>query len=226
MTIYKPTSVPADREPIVRAVHDDVRAGLAPYLQAESFDLDGPFAAAGALVEGTTAVVQWVFVGIDNGKGFNNLWPTGQAHHRAGRDIRRHVRGAVAFHRHIDWNGVSSQLGGSLGRCRHPAAGHGERGRASRAGTTTSRGSTDHRSTRRPDAVRDGRIRVWRRRPIVGPIRLQDRSGRWGSGDVSGRPTRSSRTPAALAGVGLLGEDDVGACWPGRLDRRGTTSTT
>ena len=120
MTIFKPTSIPADREPIVRAVHDDVRAGLAPYLQAESFDLDGPFAAQGALVEGTTAVVQWVFVGIDNGKGFNNLWPTAK---------RITVRGVTfvdtseepwQFHRHVDWNGVSSQLGGSLGRAATP----------------------------------------------------------------------------------------------------------
>jgi hypothetical protein len=120
MTIYKPTSLPADRDAIVRDVFHDVLDGLADYLQAESFDVVGPFAATGALIDGGIAVEQWEFVGIDNGKGFNNLWPTAK---------RVLVRGVTfveldeeprQFHRHVDWNGVSSQLGGSLGRAATP----------------------------------------------------------------------------------------------------------
>ena len=120
MAIYRPTSLPADRDAIVRAVYDDVRVGLADYLRAVSFDVDGPFAATGALVEGSLAVVQWLFVGIDDGKGFNNLWPTAKKIEVRGVTFVELDPEPRRFHRHVDWNGVSSQLGGSLGRAATP----------------------------------------------------------------------------------------------------------
>jgi hypothetical protein len=120
MTIYQPTSLPADRDAIVRAVYDDVRVGLADYLTAVSFDVVGPFAATGALVEGSMAVVQWQFVGIDDGKGFNNLWPTAKTVEVRGVTFVDLDAQPQQFHRHVDWNGVSSQLGGSLGRAATP----------------------------------------------------------------------------------------------------------
>jgi hypothetical protein len=121
MAIYQvPDGLPADREDIVKEVYEDVRAGLSEHLTPTSFALDGPFADRGALVDGDLAVVQWVFEGVDNRVGFNNLWPT--AKHVTVRgvtfvdlDARPHQ-----FHRHVDWNGVSSQLGGSLGRAASP----------------------------------------------------------------------------------------------------------
>lgn len=120
MSIYLPTSLPEPGAGIVRVVFEDVRDGLAEYLHAISFDVDGPFKDAGALVDGDLAVVQWVFVGVDDGKGFNNLWPTAKQITVRGLTIVDRSKRDWAFHRHVDWNAVSSQLGGSLGRAATP----------------------------------------------------------------------------------------------------------
>jgi hypothetical protein len=120
MSVYLATALPEPGASIVFTVYEDVRDGLAEYLHPVSFDVDGPFAAAGALVADRFAVVQWVFVGVDDGKGFNNLWPTAKTITVRGVTIVDMGKKNWEYHRHIDWNGVSSQLGGSLGRSATP----------------------------------------------------------------------------------------------------------
>lgn len=120
MTIFDSSNVPSDRLPVVSAVFDDVVAGLDGLLAPVSFTLDGPFAASGALVEGDNAVVVWLFTGVDNGEGFNNLWPTAKVVTVRGVTIVDTSASEWLFHRHVDWNGVSAQLGGSLGRSATP----------------------------------------------------------------------------------------------------------
>lgn len=120
MSVYRAGSLPEPAASIVFTVYEDVRDGLADYLHPVSFDVDGPFAAAGALVQDHLAVVQWVFVGVDDGKGFNNLWPTAKTITVRGLTIVDMAAQPWEFRRHIDWNAVSSQLGGSLGRSATP----------------------------------------------------------------------------------------------------------
>lgn len=120
MTLFDPSSLPADRRPIAQAVCDDVVTGLTGLLTPLSFALDGPFASRGALIEGDTATVVWQFVGVDNGRGFNNLWPTAKRITVRGVTIVEMGSDPWLYHRHIDWNGVNAQLGGSLGRSAAP----------------------------------------------------------------------------------------------------------
>jgi hypothetical protein len=119
MSVYRP-NLADPAATIVRTVYEDVRQGLEPYLHAISFDVEGPFAATGALLQDPYAVVQWVFVGVDDGIGFNNLWPTAKQVTVRGLTIVDRSEDVWQFHRHVDWNSVSSQLGGSLGRSATP----------------------------------------------------------------------------------------------------------
>ncbi len=120
MSVYRPTSLDAPEAEVVRAVYDDVVDGLRDHLHPLSFDVEGPFATPGALLSDPYAVVQWVFVGVDDGEGFNNLWPTAKKITVRGVTIVDRSPADWLFHRHIDWNAVSSQLGGSLGRSATP----------------------------------------------------------------------------------------------------------
>jgi len=120
VAIFDPSTLPADRQPIAHAVYDDVVTGVGDLLTPLSFELAGPFAASGALVEGDTAIVVWTFVGVDNGRGFNNLWPTAKRVTMRGVTIVEMGDEPWLFHRHIDWNAVNAQLGGSLGRAATP----------------------------------------------------------------------------------------------------------
>jgi hypothetical protein len=120
MAIFDSSSLPADRAPIADAVFTDVITGLDGLLTPMSFALDGPFQDAGAVIDGDIAVVVWRFVGIDNGRGFNNLWPTAKRVTVRGVTIVDRSDEPWQFHRHIDWNGVNAQLGGSLGRSSAP----------------------------------------------------------------------------------------------------------
>lgn len=109
-------------EELQEAVEADVIAGLADELEPRDFTVVGPFASQGALIdtEGTFAVVQWIYRGIDNRQGFNALWPTGTEVRVPGLTVVDTKSDPVLFYRHVDWNEVNSQLGGSLGRTSAP----------------------------------------------------------------------------------------------------------
>ena len=113
-----------EREAVVAAVEADVLTGFDGVLTPMSFDVSGPFADRQVLAEGAFAVVSWTFKGIDNGRGFNNMWPTAKRVTVFGLTIVDTSTGDDAdgweFHRHIDWNGVNAQLGGSQGRSSAP----------------------------------------------------------------------------------------------------------
>ena len=110
----------------VAAVEADVLDGLDDFLRPldrpgdPAFVLDGPFAASGALVDEPFAVVGWRYRGVDDGAGFNGMWPTGKVVTVCGLTIIDTSSDDWTFHRHVDWNGVDSQLGGSRGRTSSP----------------------------------------------------------------------------------------------------------
>lgn len=111
---------------LVDAVQRDVCDGLDDYLRPldrpgdPAFALDGPFASAGALIDDPFAVVGWRYRGVDDGAGFNGMWPTGKVVTVSGLTIVDTSADEWSFHRHVDWNGVDSQLGGSRGRTSSP----------------------------------------------------------------------------------------------------------
>lgn len=109
-------------EELQAAVKADVITGLEDELEPRDFAIVGPFASQGALIdtEGTFAVVQWMYYGIDNRQGFNALWPTGIEIRVPGLTVVDMTSDPVLFYRHVDWNEVNSQLGGSLGRTSAP----------------------------------------------------------------------------------------------------------
>ena len=77
----------------------------------------GPFAETGPLIDGHFAVVQWRYRGGDtNARSFNGLWPTAECIEVRGLTVVDTSRPRWLFHRHVDWNRVNSQLGGSRGR--------------------------------------------------------------------------------------------------------------
>jgi hypothetical protein len=112
------------RDAVVDAVEADVLTGFEDVLTPIDFAVTGPFADREVLAEGPFAVVAWTFTGIDNGRGFNNMWPTAKRVTVFGLTIVDTSAGDEAegweFHRHIDWNGVNAQLGGSQGRTTAP----------------------------------------------------------------------------------------------------------
>ena len=109
-------------EEIIAAVRADVEEGLRRLLPArsdehEGFELLGPFLEHGALIDGDFGVVQWRYRGGDvNPKGFNGLWPTAKRIEVRGLTVVDVGSDPWLFHRHVDWNAVNSQLGGSRGR--------------------------------------------------------------------------------------------------------------
>jgi hypothetical protein len=105
---------------VVQAVEADVRDGLDDMLRPLSFSLVGPFADEGALVDGSFAVVQWALDGVDDGAGFNGMWPTGKAVRVTGVTVVDRRSNPWVFHRHVDWNSLNAQLGGSRGRTSSP----------------------------------------------------------------------------------------------------------
>lgn len=115
----------ADRSPdlvdrVRAAVAEDVAAGLGPLLQQLDFAFVGPFTERGALVDAPYVVVEWRYTGVDNGDGFNGMWPTGKQVVVPGLTIVDTSPDQWLFHRHVDWNTVNSQLGGSRGRASTP----------------------------------------------------------------------------------------------------------
>jgi hypothetical protein len=113
------TTDPAAAE-LVAAVEADVRAGLDGFVHPLEFTVVGPFADRGALVDGPFAAVQWQLVGVDDGRGFNGMWPTGKSVCVAGLTVIDRRGEPWLFHRHVDWNLVNAQLGGSRGRTSSP----------------------------------------------------------------------------------------------------------
>jgi hypothetical protein len=108
------------RDQLVLAVEDDVRRGLGSRLHPLEFTLTGPFADRGALIDGSFAVVQWTFRGVDDGEGFNGMWPTGKSVRVTGVTVIDLSADPWQFHRHVDWNALNAQLGGSRGRTSSP----------------------------------------------------------------------------------------------------------
>ena len=109
-----------DKNEIVQAVRADVEAGLSDLLHIERFETVGPFAEAGALVDARHAVVCWSLVGIDCKTGFNGMWPTAKRIEVKGISVVDASEEPWTFSRHVDWNHVNSQLGGSRGRTSAP----------------------------------------------------------------------------------------------------------
>ncbi|MEL6982581.1 MAG: hypothetical protein AAFO29_09165, partial [Actinomycetota bacterium] len=117
------------------AVQTDVIDGLGSMLPAvhdhDGFDIVGPFAGTGPLVDGDYAVVQWRYRGGDTSpRSFNGLWPTGECIEVRGLTVVDMSGDDWLFHRHVDWNAVNSQLGGSRGRTSinwAPGTGSGDR---------------------------------------------------------------------------------------------------
>lgn len=105
---------------VVDAVAADVLVGLGTHLRVLELELDGPFADRGALVDGDLAVAGWRLRGIDDRAGFNGMWPTGKAVHVHGVTIVDRSVEPWRFHRHVDWNALNAQLGGSRGRTSGP----------------------------------------------------------------------------------------------------------
>ena len=105
---------------VVSAVRADVERGLRNELAPVDFATVGPFAEPGALVDPPFAVVSWRFVGIDCRRGFNGMWPTAKQVEVRGVTIVDTSASPWVFHRHVDWNAVNSQLGGSRGRSSTP----------------------------------------------------------------------------------------------------------
>lgn len=105
---------------VVDAVEADVRAGLQGMLRPLSFNVVGPFREQRALIDGPFAVVQWALDGVDDGSGFNGMWPTGKAVRVTGVTVVEHANKPWLFHRHVDWNSLNAQLGGSRGRSSSP----------------------------------------------------------------------------------------------------------
>ena len=111
----------ATSDEIIAAVKRDVEEGLGSMLPAlhdhDGFALSGPFADSGPLVDGDFAVVQWRYRGGDTSpRSFNGLWPTGECIEVRGLTVVDRRGERWLFHRHVDWNAVNSQLGGSRGR--------------------------------------------------------------------------------------------------------------
>ncbi len=106
---------------IIAGVEADVVAGLGSMLALvhdhDGFEVVGPFAEVGPLIDGDFAVVQWRYRGGDTSpRSFNGLWPTGECIEVRGLTVVDISGEAWLFHRHVDWNLVNSQLGGSRGR--------------------------------------------------------------------------------------------------------------
>lgn len=120
---------------IIAAVQTDVIDGLGAMLPAvhahDGFEVVGPFADRGPLVDGDYAVVQWRYRGGDTSpRSFNGLWPTGECIEVRGLTVVDTSGPTWLFHRHVDWNAVNSQLGGSRGRTSinwAPGTGSGDR---------------------------------------------------------------------------------------------------
>lgn len=109
------TGTPSTDE-IVEAVRQDVLAGIGHLLNEVEFRPTGPFAHQRALVDGPFAAVQWTFEGVDCCDGFGGMWNTGKCVEVRGLTVVDMSGDTILFQRHIDWNAVNSQLGGSRGR--------------------------------------------------------------------------------------------------------------
>jgi len=105
---------------IVEAVRTDALAGLGAHLRVLELELDGPFADRGALVDGDLGVVGWRVRGVDDREGFNGMWPTGKAVRVHGITVVDRSATPWRFRRHVDWNALNAQLGGSRGRTSGP----------------------------------------------------------------------------------------------------------
>jgi hypothetical protein len=98
------------------AVHKDVTSGLERHLRELSFRTVRPFGAIDGLIDGDYAAIQWVYEGVDCQGNLNGMWPTGKAIEVRGLTLVDTTGDEPVFSRHIDWNAVNSQLGGSRGR--------------------------------------------------------------------------------------------------------------
>ena len=111
-----PTGVGVDAAAVVEAVDRDVTLGLQHHLRRLRFTPTGLFADRGAVVDGPHAVVQWLFVGVDCCEGFGGMWNTGRQIEVHGVTVVDTSGDEWIFDRHVDWNSVNAQLGGSRGR--------------------------------------------------------------------------------------------------------------
>lgn len=102
-------------EALQAVVKRDAQDGLAGFLKLTDFSFVDIFGVAQALVDGDFAAVQWVFEGVDC-EGLNGMWPTGKVVVVRGLTLVDTRTVDLRFSRHIDWNSVNSQLGGSRGR--------------------------------------------------------------------------------------------------------------
>jgi hypothetical protein len=105
---------------LIKAVERDTRDGLGEHLHWLDFRTAGPFADHGALIDEAFGVVQWELEGIDDGPGFHAMWPTGKKVTVSGLTVVNLGQKPWTFHRHVDWNGLNTQLGGSRGRSSSP----------------------------------------------------------------------------------------------------------
>lgn len=103
-------------EELHRQVEDDVKEGLQDFLEMIRFEIVKPFDKVEALVDGDLAAVQWVYEGFDCCGGLNGMWPTGKPVSVRGLTLVDTSGEETLFSRHVDWNAVNSQLGGSRGR--------------------------------------------------------------------------------------------------------------
>ena len=117
-----PVQGPEDGAPITTSVSARVRndaTDMLPLLEeTDGFALAPPTDRVGPIVDRGFAVVNWTFVGLDVGRGFNRMWPTGKL--VTARGVTFLDLSTGLFQRHVDWNGINSQLGGSRGRASAP----------------------------------------------------------------------------------------------------------
>ncbi|MGH9137433.1 MAG: hypothetical protein ACRD0G_10360 [Acidimicrobiales bacterium] len=105
---------------VAAAVEADVRDGVSHILTPQAFTLVAPTPdATGARIgnDSFTTVV-WRLDAVDD-KGIDDLWPTHRHVELEGVTIVEHGDGNLddaLFHRYVDWNSLSGQLGASRGR--------------------------------------------------------------------------------------------------------------